>query len=287
MTTRRGFALLAVLWMLTALTVLGGVAVAVARTGSATTRNRILLARSGWAREACVEILLSRFAHDPSIRAVDSNDLGRGTWCHATLEDPAAKLNVNLADQRALFQVISAASHRPTAVVDSLVDALLDWRDADTLLRPFGLETPANRNGPLADIDELRYVRGFDDSLVARLASVLTTRGTGTVDLNAAPATVVATVPGMTQEAVELLVRRRLTGRPFQGTDELAGLLSSSGRAMLYGSYPEFVRTATFAPAQLVAVVDGGVRGTPLVARVTLTVVPVAGRLAVIRRETE
>ena len=43
--SRDGFALLAVLWTLTA-----GVSVAVARTGSETTRNRILLARAGWAR---------------------------------------------------------------------------------------------------------------------------------------------------------------------------------------------------------------------------------------------
>ena len=94
-------------------------------------------------------------------------------------------------------------------------------------------------------------------------------------------------MPGMPDEAVELLVRRRLTGQPVRDADELAGLLSSSARITMHANYPEFVRTATFAPTQLVAIVEGGVRGTPLVARVTLTTVPVAGRLAVIRRETE
>src|SRR5207245_1467362 len=57
-------------------------------------------------------------------------------------------------------------------------------------------------------------------------------------------------------------------------------------RAVL-ASYPEFVRSAVFTAPQLVGTVTGGVRGTPLVTRVTLTIVPVAGRLAVIRRETE
>jgi type II secretory pathway component PulK len=285
--TNRGFALLAVLWLLTALMVLGGVAVAVARTGSETTRNRILLTRAGWAREACMEILLARSAHDPSVRVLDSIDLGRGTWCRATVEDPAANLNVNLADRSALVAVIGAVTHRAPAVVDSLVDALLDWRDPDTIPRPFGIETAADRNGPLADVAELRYVRGFDDSLVARLAAVLTIRGTGSINLGAAPPVVIATVPGMSEEAIALLVDRRLAGHPVQSADELAGLLSSSGRATLYASYPEFVRAASFAPAQLIAIVEGGVRGTPLVARVTLTTVPVAGRLAVIRRETE
>ena len=55
-----GFALLAVLWTLTAVTVLTGTAITVARLGSTTTRNRILLARAAWAREACVEILQAK-----------------------------------------------------------------------------------------------------------------------------------------------------------------------------------------------------------------------------------
>ena len=66
---RRGFALLAVLWTLTAVTVLGGAAMVVARLGAATTRNRILLTRAGWAREACVEILSSRYAYQAAIQA--------------------------------------------------------------------------------------------------------------------------------------------------------------------------------------------------------------------------
>jgi len=67
----------------------------------------------------------------------------------------------------------------------------------------------------------------------------------------------------------------------------LAGLLSPTARRALLASYSEFVRSAVFAAPQLVGTVTGGVRGTRLVARVTLTMVPVAGRLAVIRRETE
>src|SRR5438309_1525238 len=62
--SRRGFALLAVLWTLTAITMLTGAAMAVARLGSTTTRNRVLLARAAWAREACGEILQARYAQD-------------------------------------------------------------------------------------------------------------------------------------------------------------------------------------------------------------------------------
>jgi len=283
--SRHGFALLAVLWTISAVTVLSAAALAGARLGSATTRNRVLLARAGWAREACTEILQARYAQDPSIRHLDSVDLGRGTWCSATLEDPSVKLNLNLADRPALVAVLQAVVHRST-VVDSLVDALLDWRDPDTVRRPLGDESSGNRNGPFPDVGELRYVRGFTDSLVARLAPFLTTRGTGAINVNAAPREVLAAVPGITEETVRVLVVHRGSA-PLLNADGLAGLLSPSARATLLASYPEFVRAAVFTPPQLVGVVTGGVRGTPLLARVTLTLVPVGGRLAVIRRESE
>ena len=281
----RGFALLAVLWTLTAVTAFTGAALTVARLGTTTTRNRVLLARAAWAREGCVEILQARYAQDGSVRHLDSVDLGRGTWCSATVEDPSAKLNPNLADRAALVIVLQAVVHHPVTV-DSLADALLDWRDPDAVPRPLGDESSGNRNGPFADVQELRYVRGFTDSLVARLTPLITTRSTGVINVNAAPEAVLAALPGMTEETVRIVMMHRSTA-PLPDADVLAGLLSPSARARLLASYPEFVRAAVFAPPQLVGVVTGGVRGTPITARVTLTTVPVAGRLAVIRRETE
>jgi len=253
--------------------------------GGATTRNRLLLARAGWAREACVEILQARYAQDVSIRGLDSVDLGRGTWCAASLEDPAVKLNLNLAHRPVLVTVLQAVLPR-SAPVDSLVDALLDWRDPDREPRLFGDEPGTARNGPFADVWELVYVRGFTDSLVAKLIPYLTMRGTAAINVNAAAPEVLATLPGMTEEAVHtLIMRRRETSIP--NADVLAELVSPSARRALLASYPEFVRSAVFTTPLLVGTVMSGVRGTPLTARVTLTMVPVAGRLAVIRRETE
>ena len=283
--SRRGFALLAVLWTLTAVTVLTGAAITVARLGSLTTRNRVLLRRAAWAREACAEILQARYAQDPAIRRLDSVDLGRGTWCTVTLDDPSTKLNLNVADRPGLVTVLQPLVRR-RAAVDSLVDALLDWRDPDSVSRPFGDESSGNRNGPLADVWELRDVRGFTDSLVASLLPLLTTRGLGTINVNAAPPEVLTTLPGMTEEAVRVLLMHR-GAAPLRNADEMVGLLSPSARATLLASYPEFARTAVFAPPQLVATVIGGVRGTTLKARATLTLVPVTSRLAVIRREAE
>jgi len=267
--TQRGFALLAVLWTLTAITAVAGAALAAVRLGEATTRNRVLLARAAWARESCIEILQARYAQDASLRGLDTVDLGRGTWCAASLEDPSSKLNINLADRAALATVMHAVVRHQSAV-DSLVAALLDWR----------------RGGVLADLWELRSVRGFTDTVVTSLAPFLTTRGTGVINVNTAPREVLSVLPGMTEEAVAVIMMRRASGR-IPNAYALVGWLSPGSRAVFLASYPEFVRTAVFSAPELVGVVAGGARGTPLVARVTLTTVPVAGRLAVIRRETE
>jgi hypothetical protein len=90
----------------------------------------------------------------------------------------------------------------------------------------------------------------------------------------------------MSEEAVLVLTGRREV-RTLRTADELAGFLSRPSRTLLLGSYPEFVRSTVFEPQQLIATVEGGVRGTPIIARATLTLVPASGRLAVVRRETE
>jgi type II secretory pathway component PulK len=259
----RGFALLAVLWVITALTAVTGAGLLVVRLGSETTRNRVLLARAEWARDACGEILTARFGARPTIRELAPIDLGRGTWCRAWLEDPTARVNLNTVDQDALARLFAAVGVQRT-VVDSV------------LIR--------RRQGPIYD---LRAISGIDSSAIDHLIPFVTTRGTGVINVNAAPGQVLRLLPGMTEESVVILISHR-SSRPLQSADELAGALSRSSRAVFLSSYGEFVRTAVFSPPQLIATLEGGVRGTPaLTARATLTVVPVPGHLAVIRRESE
>ena len=259
---RSGFALLAVLWVVSALTALTGAGLIVARLGSETTRNRILLARAEWAREACGEILLARFAADPTIRDLGTIDLGRGTWCRASLDDPAARLNLNTADRETITRLFEALRVQP-ALAESVV--------------------VRRAQGTLYDV---RQVPGIDSAVATRLMPFVTVRGPGAVNVNAAPPEVLRTLPGITKEGVFLLTTRRAS-RPLHSADELAGLLSRSSRTVFLSNYAEFVRAAVFEPPQLLATVEGGVRGTPIVARATLTAVPVPNRLAIIRRETE
>lgn len=267
---RRGFALLAVLWLVAALGVVAAVGLAAGRTGALATRNRILLSRATWAREACLGILMARFAEDSTAEAAGAQlrvlprvDLGRGTWCEVEIEDPGAKLNLNRADSTMLVQLLDSPE---------LAAELLHWRE---------------QYGLFADVAELRSLPGFDSSLADRLGRLATTRGSGAVNVNEASEEVLGLIPGIPSEAVDIVLRRRSFGRPVTSLDELLALASPATRQALLQDYTGWLGRLRFTPAQLLARVTGGVDRTPITSTELLTLAPVPHRLAVVRREAE
>lgn len=282
MTDHRGFALLTVLWLIAGLSAIAAGSLALARVGAGASRNRVLLVRAGWARNACEEILLARYGTRERVERLDSVDLGAGLWCDASVEEAGTRLDLNRASPEALRGLLG----------DSLADAVLDWRDADDMARPLGAERDwyrdrgrlAPRNAPLAAVAELRLVRGFDSALVRRLEPLLTTSGDDQVDLNAAPPQVLASLPGLDAAGIATVLARRAAA-PIRSTDELLALLPESARVALLGRYQEFTARAAYAPGRVRIRVRGRAGRPALVSDERLTVVPVPGRLAVIRRE--
>jgi hypothetical protein len=275
---RSGFALLTVLWAIVALGTVAGISAALAQRGLHLTRNRIVLARAGWAREACVSTLNSRYAADQRTRGVDSADLGRGAWCSAALFDPSAQLNVNLASPAILH----------AALGDSLADALLDWRDADDDAHPNGAEAewyrehrrPLPRNAPLASAAELRLVRGFEGIALDNY----TTRGDGRISPAIAPPFLVRALPGV-DEAVAAAIESR--GQSIASLEALLAIAPPSARPGLLAHYAELQSQTAFAPAVLIAHVQGAVGSSLPRSSAWLTLVPVGDRLAVVSREAE
>jgi type II secretory pathway component PulK len=243
---RRGFALLTVLWLITALSAVVGLALATTRLGQRTTLNRIALTRGRWAAEACLAIVQARWtAH----RLTDTAtiDLGRGMQCEWRIEDPTARVNVNTTDREVLDRV--------TRNADSIVER--------------------RRLRPLADLSEMK---DLDPALV-------TTDGPGTINLSAAPKEVLLALPGLAPEAVERLLARRAMSRPIGSLDELAALLSPNGRAALLARYADLARLVTFAAPQLKITAEGGFGHELPRATIVVVVVPLPERLAVIRRQ--
>jgi len=242
----RGFALLTVLWLITALSAVVGIALATTRLGQRTTLNRIALTRGRWAAEACLAVVQARWSQH---RLADTAtiDLGRGVQCDWRIEDPTARVNVNTAEREVLEGV--------TKNVDSLL--------ARRAVRP------------LADLGE---VPDLDPALV-------TIKGPGTINLAAAPREVLQALPGLSPEAVDRLLARRAVGRPVASLDELAGLLSPGAREVLLARYADLARLATFSAPQLRITVEGGIGLEAPRATITIVVVPLPERLAVIRRQ--
>ena len=283
---RRGFALVAAVWLLTALSVTVAGVMELARQGRRAALNRISLARGHWSGEACEAILRARFAAKPLTRSTDTVDLGRGAWCIATLQDPQALLNLNTADATTLRAVLGS---------DSMVAAILDWRDADSLPRTFGAERAwyrqqrraLPRDSAFTSVRELRLVRGLEHVQEDQLDRVFTVAGSGQVNLNVAPIVVLAALPALDAELVAFIERRRASGQRLQSSDEFLTALDPASRtrlAMRGGLSPSAV---TFESNRLLLTVRGGVSGSPAVFRTTIEVVPSAGRLAVISRGLE
>lgn len=243
---RRGFALLTVLWLITALSAVVGLALATTSLGQRTTLNRIALTRGRWAAEACLAIVQARWTQH-KLADTATIDLGRETACRWRIEDPTARINVNIAERDVLERV--------TRKADSIV--------------------ARRRIRPIANLGE---VPGLDPAL-------LTIDGPGTVNLSAAPRPVLLALPGLSPEAVERLLARRAMGRPVGSLDELAGLLSPTGREALLARYADLARLATFVTPQLTITAEGAVSGAPPRATISVVVVPLPERLAVIRRQ--
>jgi general secretion pathway protein K len=251
---QRGATLQVVIWAMAIMAPITGVAVATARTAIRSAQVRILDRRAGWARRACESLLLS--IDLPAGQGTsDSIDLGNDLWCRFAIRPEGTRLSLNAAPARTLGLVLGN---------DSLLDALLDWRDADNAARPSGAERdwylavgrPGPRNAPLRAIDELGLVRGFDSVLVARLTRILTVDSASHVSLADAPDAILAGLPGMSASAIATIQAERSTGRQVRTIDELLALLSPGEREPVAGHYAELA--ALTAPMdRYVATIEG------------------------------
>lgn len=244
MNRTRGFALITVLWLITAVSAAVGLGLATTRLGQRTSGNRVVLTRGRWAAEACLAIAQARW-REQRLGDTATIDLGRRTRCRWTVDDPGARVNVNTADRLVLERLglDSAAMAR-----------LLAAR-------------------PLASLAQLDIA-----------ATNLTTDGPGTINLNAASPAVLQAFPGLSAEAVERILAGRALSRPVMSLDALAGLLSPAGRAVLMAHYADLARVATFTPSRLIVTAQGWVEGDAPRATIEIMTVPLAERLAVVRR---
>jgi Type II secretion system (T2SS), protein K len=239
MRTRSGFALLSVLWFLTGVMSLAFASMLVARGALATISNRVALTRAEWRAEDCLaraRAAVSIVMRGPTdqgparIDARSANAFRREVLASplisecpgaVTIEPFGAGLDLNHVGDAMLRRTLIAFGV-PAITSDSLVDALLDWRDEDDSARTLGAErdwysgrgATGPRNGPLADIEELGQVRGFEEWMgrtpSSGVASLFTT-DSGRVLLDVAAAAVIRALPGLSPAAAAAVERDRVS----------------------------------------------------------------------------
>jgi len=295
---RSGFALLAALWVTVALGAMALTGLVVARGVVNAAHNRVSLMRGRWRAEGCLErarvvigdALNGRVSGgwDSLDRVVAAASAVTSAACDVSLVPAVNAVNINLADgDQALALLRALAIDEPRA--DSMVAALIDWRDTDDIPRPNGAERAwyraagrfLPRNGPLADVEEARRIRGFDVETLpdSVLRSVFTVEP-GRIVLDRAPLPVLASLPGIGEEALARLVERRLRGAPTADINVLASDLSLSARKLLDSRYADLQRLTTASPDAWVLTARDGV------CVIEVRLANTGTRAAIVRRRT-
>jgi general secretion pathway protein K len=280
MRSDRGFALVAALWLLVILSAVGiefglrarAQRVAAANLVEATSGEAAADAGLAEAQASLTRLLAAHHRLDPwaaqALPAADTARLGDLRYA-VSLSDPASLLNLNRADEQELLRLF-VALRVDAGVADRLAQAIADWRDGDDLRRARGAERPdylrrgalvLPANAPFGSLAALRQVQGMTPELYARIRGSLTLHGTGQVNLNAAERPVLLALPGMTEQAAAVVLRRRSSARPVRSLEELALELPNGPRDLLVRATDRLAPRVIFETRELVAVSDGWLEG--------------------------
>ena len=224
----RGIALVLVIWLVTLLLVIAGSFTYAMRTDARASRNAAAIARGdAIARAAVARAVMELFKpvgspevwrRDGSRREWDFDGTPVAVW----LSDESAKIDINAANQellKGLFRYAGLAEEDAA----KLLDAVLDWRDPDSLKRPFGAEeaeyTQAGLKGlpanfPFQSVEELQLVLGMRPEVYQRIASMITvySRQPG-VNPHLARRSALLAIPGVTPEQVDFYLGERERAR--------------------------------------------------------------------------
>jgi general secretion pathway protein K len=224
---QRGVALVLVMWAAVILAVVAASFILERRTEMLVVANSISMARA----EAAADAGVYRAIHDlyrQNIPDVWRRDGTPHEWSfegipvRIEIRDESAKIDINTASEILLRSMLVSVGLRDDEAA-ALLDAVVDWRDPDTLKRPNGAEegdyaaaglTYRPANAPFQAIEELQLVLGMRPDLYRRLAPMITvfSRQQG-VNPAIASREVLLAIPGVTPEIADDYIARREEAR--------------------------------------------------------------------------
>jgi len=199
--SQRGIALVVVLWLLVLLTVIAASHARIIRTETRLASNQVETGKARSLAEAGVHhAILELLVRDEEQRWPVNGNINRIRYedgiVAIAIRDIRGLLDINMASATLLDRVLEGAGIEESQR-QALVDATLDWRDADTLKHANGAEDDdyrhaglkwAARDGAFSSVEEFRYVLGMTNPLFERLAPYLTVHsGQADIKLDYAP----------------------------------------------------------------------------------------------------
>jgi general secretion pathway protein K len=221
---QNGVALVLVLWVITLLAVIAGNFAFSMRGEAQIVRNLISTAQAQSLADAGVQRAWFEMLKPPTdqqrwqANGVEHVFNVDGALLRVSIHDESGKIDLNTTSDELLKSLFVSLGLSDAASV-TLLDAVLDWRDADNLKRLHGAEDDDYRaagknyvppNGPFETVDELQRVLGMTPELYRKLAPVLTvySRQQG-VNTAVAPREVLLALPGINPVMVEQYLAER------------------------------------------------------------------------------
>ena len=226
--SQRGVALVIVIWVSILLMVIASTFILERRTEAMVVRNSVSLARAEAAADAGVQRGIfemyrndnppERWKRDGTVQEWSFD----GIPVRVELRDESAKIDINTAADPLLRGLLLTSGFNDEEAT-KVMDAILDWRDADSLKRPNGAEeadyqaadlTYKPANAPFQAIEELQLVLGMRPDVYRRMAPSITvfSRQPG-VNPQLASRAVLLAIPGLNAEMVDQYIERREDAR--------------------------------------------------------------------------
>ncbi|MBI3567537.1 MAG: general secretion pathway protein GspK [Gemmatimonadetes bacterium] len=285
---RRGFALLASIWLMVAIAAVAFEVSYLARSSRLAVANTLEQEQGRGAANAALEHARARLARllvehgdaagsslaDPWRFAEGKSDtVQMGEMRYAfSLEDDGATLDVNRVTEADLHRLFAACG-ADDALASRMAQRVADWRDEDDSRRAQGAERTdylaagareLPRDGAIERVDELRDVLGMPDTLWRRARTFLNVGGIGQVNVNAAPREVLRSLPGMSDAAVEALLAARRSGERVANFQELSDRLPPGDRAALLDASAQLLPRLSFDAFAMRVRGEGWVEGSPV-----------------------
>jgi general secretion pathway protein K len=201
-----GFALVAVLWVVTLLSAMAVAIIVEGRSEGRVLSMTTAKAQADALADAGVYEAVRRLL-EPALRESLTVNGEPIRWRFAdndiavSVQDEAGKVDLNNASEELLATLLRGAGAAPQQAA-ALADTVADWRDRDDLVRLNGAEAPQYHmagldygpaNAPFHTVEELLLVKGMNPALFDRVAPALTVYS-GQIDIDplSAPAVVLA-----------------------------------------------------------------------------------------------